>query len=230
MILSGPGLVRQIVAVIQKDLLVEWRGQARLLAMGTYAVTLLLLFSFAVGPDTKTLQQHAAGYVWLALLSASTMTLTQSFRIETEAGALEALLMLPVDHRAIYFGKALANTALLVALALLITPVAAVLFDLSAAEGLQWLLPPIVLGAAGLAGPGTLYAALTARVAAQQLMLPLLLFPLIVPALVAAVKSTSLVLQGDPMGQMSSWLIVLASFDLIFWSLSGLLFAKVVEE
>ena len=87
-----------------------------------------------------------------------------------------------------------------------------------------------MLGAAGLSAPGTLYAAMTAQVRAKQTLLPLLLFPLIVPALLASVKATSLVILGDPMGAIKSWVTLLAAFDLLYWSLCGLLYAKVVEE
>lgn len=224
------GPLAQTVAVLRKDLLIEWRGRARSLALGTYAFTLILLFAFAVGPDTKVLQAHAGGYLWLAVLSASSMILAQSFRTETEAGALEGLLLLPVDHRALFYGKALANTLVLIGLGLVATPLAMVLFDLGIAMNPAWLLLVLALGSAGLAAPGTLYAAMTARLAAQQLMLPLLLFPLVVPALLASVKATGLVLQGDPMGQLSSWLAVLLAFNVIYWSMSGVLFGKVVEE
>ncbi|MCB9766512.1 MAG: heme exporter protein CcmB [Alphaproteobacteria bacterium] len=227
---ARPGALAQLAWVLRKDLLIEWRGRARLIAVGAYAVMVILLFSFAVGPDTTTLQAHAAGYVWLAVLSTSTMLLAQSFQVETEAGALEGLLLLPVDHRALFFGKAIANTAVLVAVAAVALPVGFVLFDLTLAESPLWLAVTVILGAAGLAAPGTLYAALTARLAAQQLMLPLLLFPMIVPALLSAVKATSLLLRGDPMGQVSSWLVVLACFNLIYWSLAGALFSRVVEE
>ncbi|MCB9794071.1 MAG: heme exporter protein CcmB [Alphaproteobacteria bacterium] len=225
-----PGPLRQLAWVIRKDLLIEWRGRARLVAVAAFAVMVILLFSFAVGPDGTTLQQHAPGYVWLAVLTASTALLSQSFQVETETGALEGLLLLPVDHRALYYGKALANLALLLGVATLSMAVGFFLFGLSAREDPAWLVLTLILGCASLAAPGTLYAALTARVAAQQLMLPLLLFPLIVPALVASVKATALALQGDPMQQMPDWLTVLACFDLIYWSLPSVLFAKVVEE
>ena len=89
---------------------------------------------------------------------------------------------------------------------------------------------PIALGTAGLSAPGTLYAAMTAQVRSKQTLLPLLLFPLIVPALLASVKATSLIILGDPMNQVRSWIVLLASFDAIYWSLCGLLFGNVVEE
>lgn len=223
-------MLRQLAWILRKDLLIEWRGRARGVAVASYAVLLMLLFSFAVGADSKALQLHAAGYLWLALTSASTLLLAQSFQVETEGGALDALLLLPVDHRALYYGKALANVAALLVVAAVSVPVAWVLFDLHIRESGWLLVATVILGAGGLAAPGTLYAALTARIAAQQLMLPLLLFPLIVPTLVASVKATALVFGGDPMGQIPSWLALLLCFNLIFWSLSGLLFAKVVEE
>jgi heme exporter protein B len=91
------------------------------------------------------------------------------------------------------------------------------------------LLGTLVLGSMGLAAPGTLYAALTARISGQQLLLPLLLFPLIVPALLAAVKATTLVMTGDPMEQSGSWLVLLACFDALYWSICGVLFGRVVE-
>jgi heme exporter protein B len=219
----------QLVAIFRKDLLIEWRGKSRLIGLCCYALTFLLLFSFAVGPDSVALRRHAAAYVWLSVLCVSTLLLVQSFRIETEEGALEGLLLVPVSPAALFYGKALANTLLIVVMGMFALPVAAILFDLSPAGSWGGLFVVLVLGAAGFAAPGTLYSALTARIAAQQLMLPVLLFPLVVPAVLAAVKATSLLLEGDPMGQLSVWLAVQVCFDLIYWSLCGLLFARGVE-
>jgi len=221
--------VSQLVGILRKDLLIEWRGRSRLVALGCYALTFLLLFSFAVGPDTSALQKHAAAYLWLAVLCVSTLLLVQSFQVETEQGALEGLLLLPVNPTALFYGKALANTVFISALGLFALPTALVLFDM-APVGPTWMLVLVVLlGAGSFAAPGTLYSALTARLAAQQLMLPVLLFPLVVPAVLAAVKATSLLLEGDPMGQLPIWLAVQVCFDLIYWSLCGLLFSRVVE-
>jgi heme exporter protein B len=108
-------------------------------------------------------------------------------------------------------------------------PVMVVLYDAGPKEFWK-LLVVVILGAAGLSAPGTLYAAMTAQVKAKQTLLPLLLFPLIVPALLASVKASSLAISGDPMGQTRSWLILLLAFDLIYWSLCGLLYGRVVEE
>jgi heme exporter protein B len=104
-----------------------------------------------------------------------------------------------------------------------------VLYDAGTTDLLKLLLV-IALGTAGLSAPGTLYAAMTAQLKAKQTLLPLLLFPLIVPALLASVKATSLVILGDPMQQSRSWIALLVAFDLIYWSLCGLLYGRVVEE
>ena len=223
-------LLSQIVQVFRKDLLIEWRGKARFVALAAFAATVLLLMSFAIGPDSAQLREHAAGYLWVAVLLASTQLLAQSFHTEIEGGALEGLRLLPVFAPSLFYGKALANWLFLVLLVILALPLSVILFDLTI-EGPLWMLGlAVVLGAAGVSAPGTLYAALTARAPAQQLMLPLLLFPLLVPTLLASVKITTLVFLGDPMGQSWGWLGMLACFDLVFWMFGGVLFWKLVES
>lgn len=222
--------MRFFLALLHKDLLVGWRGRVRLVGLATYALTLLLLFSFAVGPDSMALRDHASAYLWLAIMSSSTLLLAQSFHQEVEAGAIEGLILLPVPPAALYYAKALANLLLLLFLAVVMLPVSVVLFDLAISESLLLLLLVIALGAAGIVAPGTLYAAMTARLSSQQVVLPLLLFPLVVPPILAAVKATDLVLEGDAMGQLGAWIGLLVAFDAIYWSLSGLLFGKVLDE
>jgi len=222
--------VKTFLALLHKDLLVGWRGRVRLVGLATYALTLLLLFSFAVGPDTMALRDHASAYLWLAIMSSSTLLLAQSFQQEVEAGAIEGLILLPVPPPALYYAKALANLLLLLFLGVVMLPVAMVLFDLALSGSLLMLLLIILLGSAGIVAPGTLYAAMTARLSSQQVVLPLLLFPLVVPPILAAVKATDLVLEGDAMGQLPAWIGLLAIFDAIYWSLSGLLFGKVLDE
>lgn len=217
-----------IGTIIRKDLLVEWRARAQVVALLGFAAVVLLLFSFAVGPDSKALAHHAGGYLWLALLLASTLLLARSMQTEVETGALESLLLAPVRAPAIFYGKAIANTALLGLVSLVAVPIDLAITGATIVSPLPALLV-LALGAAGIAAPGTFYAALTARVAGKQLLLPLLLFPLIVPCLLGSVKAMTLTMTGDPMGQLPAWITLLAAFDLIYWSLCGLLFEKVVE-
>lgn len=218
-----------LIAALHKELLLQWRTRAQMMAVFVFGAAALLLFSFAVGPIAEALRQFSAGFLWLGLLLSSTLTLAESFHEEMENRALEGLLLLPSDPRALYYGKALANWLQLVILGVALVPVMVVLYDAGTTR-LFSLLAIILLGAAGLSAPGTLYAAMTAQVRSKQTLLPLLLFPLIVPVLLAAVKATSLVILGDPMGQARSWISLLVAFDAIYWSLCGLLYGRVVEE
>jgi heme exporter protein B len=218
-----------LTAALRKELLIQWRTRGQLMAVLVFGATSLLLFSFGIGPNSGALRQFSAGFLWLGLLLSSTLTLAESFHAEMENRALEGLLLLPSNPRALYYGKAIANWLQLTLLGVALFPVMVVLYDAGTTDLLR-LFVVIVLGAAGLAAPGTLYAAMTAQIRAKQTLLPLLLFPLIVPALLASVKATSLVILGDPMGQLRSWIGLLAAFDLIYWSLCGLLYGRVVEE
>ena len=216
-------------AALQKDFLLQWRTRAQVAAIFIFGATSLLLFSFAIGPNAEALRQHAAGFLWLALLLSSTLTLAESFQSEMEQRALEGLLLLPASPQALYYGKALANWAQLALLGLALVPVTVVLYDAGTLNVLA-LVGVILLGAAGLSAPGTLYAAMTSQTRAKQTLLPILLFPLVVPVLLSSVKATSLIILGDPMGQVRSWSLLLLCFDLIHWSLCGLLFGRVVED
>lgn len=217
------------VAALRKELLLQWRTRGQMMAVFVFGAAALLLFSFAIGPNAQALRTFSGGFLWLGLLLSSTLTLAESFHAEMENRALEGLLLLPSDPRALYYGKAIANWFQLALLGFALVPVAVVLYD-AAPRDLGLLLVVVILGTAGLSAPGTLYAAMTAQVKAKQTLLPLLLFPLIVPALLASVKASSLAISGDPMGQATSWLLLLLAFDLIYWSLCGLLYGRVVEE
>jgi heme exporter protein B len=216
-------------AALRKELLLQWRGRGQMMAVFVFGATSLLLFSFAIGPNAEALRMFSAGFLWLGLLLSSTLTLAESFHAEMENRALEGLLLLPSNPRALYYGKAIANWLQLTILGFGLVPVMVILYDAGTRDVLK-LFGIIVLGAAGLSAPGTLYAAMTAQIRSKQTLLPLLLFPLIVPALLASVKATSLVIIGDPMEQLGSWLSLLVAFDLIYWSLCGLLYGRVVEE
>ncbi len=218
-----------LVAALHKEALLQWRSRAQLLAVLVFGATALLLFSFAVGPRSDLLRENAAGFLWLGLLLASTLTLAESFQAEMEQRALEGLLLLPASAPALFYGKALSNWFQLVLLGVGLVPLMVVLYDAPLPRPLA-LLGVIALGSAGLSAPGTLYAAMTHQARSRQTLLPLLLFPMVVPVLIASVKATSLLLTGDPMGQLRPWTLLLVSFDALHWSLCGLLFGRVVED
>lgn len=221
--------MNQVFAVVRKDLLIEGKSWTRLMGLIAFSILILLLFSFAIGPNTAMLQKHAAGYLWLATLLASSTLFTQSFLLETEGGAIEQLQLAPINPASLFFGKAIANAIQLLIMMMAMVPALVIICDVSFVESAWLMLGTMILGALGLSAPGAMYAAMTARLSNQQLLLPLLLFPLMVPVLIGTAKVTSLIFFGDAMGQISSWLKLLGAFDLIYWALCGALFGRIVE-
>lgn len=223
-------LFKTVGVLLAKDLLIEWRTRARLNALIFFALATLLLFSFAVGPDSKVLARNAGGYLWLALLFASVLALGESFRVEQENLTLDGLRLAPADARAIFLSKAVGNALLLIALGALLIPVMVALYGVQVSMGVGPFFTTLVLGCMAISAPGTVYSAIASNARARDVLLPLLLFPLIIPALLAAAKATSLVLQGDPMNQLGSWFGLLIGFNLIYWGLGFLLFPRVIED
>jgi heme exporter protein B len=223
-------LLKTVGVLLAKDLLIEWRTRARLNALIFFALATLLLFSFAVGPDTKVLARNAGGYLWLALLFASVLSLGESFRVEQENLTLDGLRLAPADARAIFLSKAVGNTLLLTGLGILLVPVMVALYSVNLTMGVGPLATTLLLGCMAISAPGTVYSAIASNARARDVLLPLLLFPLIIPALLASAKATSLVLQGDPMNQLGSWFGLLFGFNLIYWGLGFVLFPRVIED
>jgi heme exporter protein B len=228
--LRAPGLLRTTWILVRKDLLLEWRTRARANALIFFALATLLLFSFALGPDTTFLRRAAGGTLWLALLLASVLALGESFRVEQENAALDGLRLAPADARALFLAKALANTVLLALVGIVILPVLAALASVTLALDFGRLAGVLALGCLAISAPGTVYAAISSHARSRDVLLPLLLFPLLIPTVVASAKATSLVFEGDPMLQFSSWVGLLAGFNLVYWSLGFALFPRVVEE
>lgn len=215
--------------IFKKDIGHELRGRARLSSVLSFASLTLLLFSFAVGPQHQLQQQLAPGFLWLAILLSSALSLGESMRQETETGALEGLRLLGAPSMSLFMGKALANALFLAGLGMVLWPLAMALYGVDARASFGWTPLILALGALGISAPGTLYAAMTADARAKDLLLPLLLFPILIPGLLASVKATQAAWLGDPLGGLPSWLLLLAAFNCIYWPLCAVLYGKVIE-
>lgn len=223
---------RQVWAVFSKDLLIERRSPARSSGLFFFALALLLLVAYANGGSSFLLPQIAGATMWVGLLLASTRALDQSWGIELERGALEGLVLWPVSPSALFYGKALANTVVLLVVLAALCPLTLAIYDVYVTESLALFIGILLLGCSAIAAPGTLYGAITARARGSSVLLPLLLFPLIVPALIAAAKGCSALFGNDAilLEQASGWFKILVLFNLIHWGLSGWLFRYVVED
>lgn len=225
-----PGLLGTVLIVLRKDLLIEWRTRARLNALVFFALATLLMFNFALGPDTVLMRAHAAGYLWLAILFSSVLSLGESFRIESENLALDGIRLAPGDARAIFLGKALGNTLILLLLSLVLLPAMVALFDVKIVLGVPRFIGILFIGALAISAPGTVYAAIATNARARDVLLPLLLFPILIPALLACVKASTLVIEGDPMDQLGSWLRLLVGFVVVYWAMGFVLFPRIIED
>jgi heme exporter protein B len=205
----------QVWAVVRKDLLVETRSRANFNAMLFFAGIVLLIFSFALGPNHARLQSAAGGLLWLAFIFAGLLAFGRAYAIESENDAFEGLLLIAQHRSAIYLGKLLAAMAVMLLIEIVVVPLMALLYSANLLSYVPQLLLIGVLGTAGFAAIGTLYGALTMSLRARELLLPLLLLPVTVPVIVASVKSTTLVLAGN--GQdIGVWLSLLVAFDVVF--------------
>lgn len=224
--MSGLG---QLFAVLQKELLVEVRAPGRVGGLFWFALAMLLLFAFA-SPTEGILRDQAGGALWIAILLASTRSLDASFSVEFEQGALDGLVLWPVQGWALFYGKALANTLVLIIVGVALLPLLLALYNAEMRGSWPMLGAFLVFGCAAIAAPGTLYALITGQARGSSLLLPLLLFPLVIPALLCCARGFTLTMQGDPMLQGPGWLTLLVSFNLVHWSLSGWFFARLLED
>jgi heme exporter protein B len=224
-----PADLRRVRAIIWKDLTSERRSKAGFNAVTFLGVLILLLFGFALGPDAEALREAAAGALWLAILFAGVLAFNRSYQLELDGGALEPLLLYPAPRWTIFVGKVVANLLFVLLVELIVVPVAAILFHVSVSGA--WLAQAgvLLLGSVGFVSLGTFYAAMASRSRAREVLLPLLLFPMLVPVLLAAAEASKAMLSGDPMNEAGAWIRLLAAFDIIFVVASVFAFDSVIE-
>jgi heme exporter protein B len=197
---------RTALAIARKDAVAELRGRHATVSTLFFSAVVLLLFGFALGPDSARLAAAAPGLLWLAVVFAGLLAVNRLHLLETDDGALEQLALYPVSRRAIYAGKALGGLAVMLVLGLVVLGAVGILFAVDVASAWLPLLTTVVLGAVGIAAVGTFYAGVTVRLRAREVMLPLLMLPVLAPLLLAAVKATAAALAGDPFGELGAWL------------------------
>ncbi len=221
-------LGRAILAVLWKDLAAEFRSRELLSAMLVFALLVILIFNFALELAPKARLAATPGVLWVTLTFAGTLGLNRSMATEKDRGCLDGLLLAPVDRSAIYFGKALSNLAFMLVVAAIVLPLYSVLYNLNLLRG--GLLGTVLLGSLGYIAVGTLLAAMAVQARTREMLLPILLFPVIVPALIAAVKASGGYLQGLAGADIRPWLNLLVAYDLVFTAIAYMVFDYIVEE
>lgn len=220
---------RRAWIVLWKDLLTERRSKESLNALFFFAVLLLFLFEFALGPDRERLTAALPGLLWLGFILAGLLGLGRTFLVERENDCWEGLLLTPGDKGAIYLGKLAVNFLLMATVAIVLLGLFGIFYNVDLWGSLAPLAVVIVLGTVGLASVGTLFGAMTSQVRARELLFPLLLLPVQVPVLLGTVKATEAVLQGLALSEVAHWLKLLAAADLVYLVVGLLTFEFVLE-
>jgi heme exporter protein B len=224
------GYLRKVLAIVWKDIVAELRTKEMFSAMFVFAVLVIVVFNFAfdLRVSGERVRQVAPGALWVAFSFAGVLGLNRAFVLERDRGCLEGLLLAPVDHSAIYFGKMISTLLFMLVVEALMLPVFTAFFGVNLFD---WRLILIIfMGTLGFAGVGTILSAMTAQTRAREVLLPILLLPVAAPVLIAAVKATAGILDGLEMAEIGRWLQLLLAFDLIFPAAAFMTFDYVVKE
>ena len=215
-------------AIVWKDLTAELRSRELLSAMLIFALLVILSFNFALDLDPKTRGSVTSGVLWVTFIFAGTLGLNRSMAVEKDRGCLDGLLLAPMDRSAVYFGKTIANLAFMLVVEMVVLPLYSVLYNVNLFQ--PGLLLFIVLGSVGYVAVGTLLSSMAVQARTRDMLLPILLFPVTLPVLVAAVKGSAGVLAGLPMSDVQTWINLLLAYDVIFIAVAFMVFDFVVEE
>lgn len=221
--------VRPAAILLAKELRLEFRTRELLSATVVFALIVVVLFSFAFNPTAAESRQYGPGLLWIAFLFAGSLMLHPSFGREQANDTLDALRMAPVSSFAIVLGKMLANFIFLAVVEVILVPVFSVLYNISLAGIVGRLTLVLALGTMGLVITGTVFSAISAHARMRELLLPLLLFPILAPLLIAAVEAT-VALFADQPALDPTWLAFLAGFDIVFFTASWILSDFLIEE
>ena len=208
--------------VLRKDLTVEVRSREVAYTTLFFAVSCVLVFSFALVKEGRALDDAAAGILWVAIAFAGTLALGRTFERERQSETLRALLLAPADRPAIYVGKLVGIVGLLLAAEAILVPLVALLFQASALFNQPlWLLAVLVSGTIGYCAVGTLFAAMLIRARSRDVLLPVLLYPITIPVIIAGVRGTAALLQPAPdLPMVRFWVSLLLAFDAVFVTLA----------
>lgn len=221
------GFWRKVMAVLWKDVRAEIRTKDIFSAMFVFALLSVVIFQFAFDLRIDNVRQVVPGVLWVSITFAGVLGLNRSFVLEKDKGSLEGLLLTPVDRGAIYLGKMLANLVFIVVVEVFIIPLSSVFFNVPL--WLPEILLVVVLGTIGFAAVGTVFSAMSVNTRAREVLLPILLLPVIVPVLIAGVRVTGGILDGESLSDLSNWLQLLIAFDVLYLAASFLTFDVVVE-
>lgn len=228
-ITAKPSFVKAVMAIVQKDLSAEFRSRELLSAMLVFSMLVILIFNFALELNIEARKSVAAGVLWTTFAFAGTLGLNRSMAVEKDRGCMDGLLLAPVDRSAIFFGKAISNLAFMLIVEAIVIPLYALLYNETRIFQLDFLLI-ILLGSIGYIAVGTLLSAMSVQTRTRDVLLPILLFPVAVPVLLASVKASGGLIEGATFAEILTPFNLLLAYDVIFIAVAFMVFDFVVEE
>jgi len=226
---SAPSLLKATFAIVQKDLAAEFRSRELLSAMLVFSMLVILIFNFALELNIDARKSVTAGVLWTTFAFAGTLGLNRSMAVEKDRGCMDGLLLAPVDRSAIFFGKAISNLAFMLIVEAIVIPLYAMLYNETRIFQPQFL-GVLLLGSIGYIAVGTLLSAMSVQTRTRDVLLPILLFPVAVPVLLASVKASGGIIANATFAEILTPLNLLIVYDVIFIAVSFMIFEFVVEE
>ncbi len=219
-----------MLSLILKDLRIELRTKETVTSLLMLGLLILLVLSFAFDPTTRLRGAAAPGVLWVAIIFAGVLGINRSLVRESEQQCLQGLLLSPLDRGTIFLAKTIANFIVILVAQCFVLLIFILFFNLDLWLTLFRLAPILVLGLLGFSSIGTLFAAISLRTRAREVMLPLLMLPLATPLFLSCVQATATLLAGEPLANAAKWLNLLMAFDVVFLVVGWLAFEYVVEE
>jgi heme exporter protein B len=204
------------LATLTKDIRLEWRSKDAINSMLFFALLVVVVFSFSFDPNAEESRVIAGGLVWVAFLFAAVVALNQTWARELRNQVLDAYRVSPAPANSLFLAKAMGNFIFVAVLEALMTPLFIMFYRLRALGPAWQLVPVAILGTWAIVVNGTFFAAMSLRTRSREIMLPLLLFPITIPALLSMVEATTTILVGDPSTSAKFWIVLLATYDLVF--------------
>lgn len=220
--------LKTVLAILWKDLVTEWRNRQIFSAMLVFALVVIFLFNFALELSRGAQAVVTSGVIWVTFAFCGTLGFNRSLSAEQDRGCLDGLLLAPVNRAAIFVGKALSNLVFMLATAVVVLPVYSVLYNTNLFVPAFLLV--VLLGMLGYAALGTMLSGMSMRSRMRDLLLPVLLFPVALPLLVAVVKASSGLLDGQPLSAVRHWMDLLVVYDIIFVTVAVVVFDNVIED
>ncbi len=219
---------RAISTILWKDLKIELRTKEAFSASFVFSLMVLVIFNFTLDLTTEEALKMGAGFLWISFAFGGVLSLNRSFALERDENCIQGLQLVPVDRGGIYLGKCIANTISMLTTEIMLLPLFAVFFNVDITGRLPYLLAVVVLGTVGFSSVGTLISAMAVHTRMREVILPILLLPITVPVLIAAVEATAYALGADT--DPSFWMRLLVVYDVIFVTVSFLTFGHILQE